>query len=101
MSFHNVTRTRLVGLRAPAVFLICCCTAPVILADVTLTLLPGEVKLSGPQAYQTLLAEESRNGQYVGQLADGLTFESSNPQVVTIDEGVARPIGNGQATITV
>ncbi|HWB12258.1 MAG TPA: DUF1549 and DUF1553 domain-containing protein [Pirellulales bacterium] len=78
-----------------------CCAANNAIADDTLVLLPGEIKLSGPQAYQTILLEESRGGQYVGQATEGLTFESSNPQVVTIDDGVARPTGNGQATITV
>lgn len=69
-------------------------------ADEGLALLPGEIKLTGSQAYQSLLVEESRNGQYVGQVVEGLTFESSNPQVVAIEDGVARPVGNGQATIT-
>lgn len=68
--------------------------------DALVVLLPAEIKLSGTQAYQTLLVEESRGGHYVGQVREGVTFESSNPQVVIIDEGVARPIGNGEATIT-
>jgi hypothetical protein len=69
-------------------------------AEDALVLLPGEITLSGAQAYQTLLVEESGDNQYVGQLTEGVTFESSNPQVVTIDDGIARPAGNGQATIT-
>lgn len=73
---------------------------PTLRADDTLVLLPSEIKLSGPQAYQTLLIEQSRGGQYVGQLRDGVTIESSNPQVVAIEDGVARPVGNGEATIT-
>jgi hypothetical protein len=89
------------GLQTLAVFVICCCTAPLLSADGNLLLLPGEIKLSGAQAYQTLLVEESNGGQFVGQLAEGITFESSNSQVVAIDDGVARPTGNGQATITV
>jgi hypothetical protein len=75
-------------------------TVPALRADDSLVLLPGEIKLSGTQAFQTLLVEELRDNQYVGQLTEGVTFESSNPQVVTIDDGIARPIGNGQATIT-
>ena len=69
-------------------------------ADDALALLPAEIKLSGPQAYHTLLVEQSHGGHYVGQVRDGATFESSNPQVVAIQEGVARPVGNGEATIT-
>jgi hypothetical protein len=82
-------------------FSLLCWTAPILCADDTLTVLPAEIKLTGAQAYQALLIEESRNGQYVGQVTDGITFESSNPQVVAIEDGVARPTGNGQATITV
>jgi hypothetical protein len=69
-------------------------------AEEAIAILPAEIKLSGAQAYQTLLVEESRGGQFVGQMIEGVTFESSDPQVVAIDEGVARPVGNGQATIT-
>jgi hypothetical protein len=84
-----------------ALIVICWWAVPTLRADDALLLLPNEIRLSGPQAYQTLLVEESRSGQYVGQLTKGLTFESSNPQVVAIDGSVARPTGNGQATITV
>ncbi|HEX7448109.1 MAG TPA: DUF1549 and DUF1553 domain-containing protein [Pirellulales bacterium] len=73
---------------------------PTLRADDTLVLLPAEIKLAGPQAFQTLLVEQSLGGRYVGQMRDGVTFESSNPQVVAIEEGVARPVGNGEAIIT-
>ncbi|MGH7192446.1 MAG: DUF1549 domain-containing protein, partial [Candidatus Saccharimonadales bacterium] len=73
---------------------------PTLRADDALVLLPREVKLSGTQAYQTLLVERSQSGQYVGQARDGVAFESSNPQVVAIEDGVARPVANGEATIT-
>src|SRR5215469_9492951 len=62
----------------PAFIVICWWAVPILHADDTLVLLPTEIKLAGSQAYQTLLVEESRNGQYVGQLTDGVTFESSN-----------------------
>ena len=73
---------------------------PTLRADDTLVVLPGDVKLTGAQAYQTLLIEESRGGQFVGQLHDDLALESNDPKVVAIEDGVARPVGNGQATIT-
>src|SRR5689334_4712125 len=61
----------------------CGWAVPTLYANDGLVLLPGEIKLAGPQAYQTLLVEESRGGHYVGQVAEGVTFESNNPQVVT------------------
>jgi hypothetical protein len=83
-----------------ALFVVCWWAAPTLRADDSLVLLPREVKLAGSQAYQTLLVEESRGGHFVGPLTEGVTFESGNPQVVTIEEGVARPVGDGQTTIT-
>ncbi len=44
--------------------------------------------------------ERSRDGRFVGQATDGVTFQSSDPKVVAVEEGIARPVGNGQATIT-
>ena len=81
--------------------IISCWAVPSLGAEEALVVLPGEIKLTGTQAYQELLVEESRGGHFVEQLSDGVIYESSNPQVVAIDDGVARPVGNGQATITV
>ncbi len=69
-------------------------------ADESLVLLPAEIKLSGPAACQTLLVERSEGGRFVGQLTDGVVFESSNPKVAVIKDGQIRPVGNGEATIT-
>lgn len=65
-----------------------------------LTLLPGDFTLTGPAAYQALIVERIDDGKSVGQVAEGLTFVSSDPKVVKIDAGVAYPVGNGQATVT-
>ncbi|HEV3022953.1 MAG TPA: Ig-like domain-containing protein, partial [Pirellulales bacterium] len=70
-------------------------------ADESLVLLPAEIKLSGSEAVQKLLVEQVRDGHFVGQLTADLVFESSNPEVVAVEEGEARPKANGQATITV
>ncbi|HUY31287.1 MAG TPA: DUF1553 domain-containing protein [Pirellulales bacterium] len=69
-------------------------------ADDVLVLLPAEIKLSGAEARQKLLVEQLRDGHFVGQLTEGVSFESSNPAVVAVEEGEARPKANGQATIT-
>jgi hypothetical protein len=102
----KVTVKHVINVRFPALPVmqalaaLCWWAMPTLRADDALVLLPAEVKLAGSQAYQTLLVEESRGGQFVGQVAEGVTFESSNPQIVAIEEGVARPVGNGRATIT-
>ncbi|HVR74707.1 MAG TPA: DUF1549 domain-containing protein [Planctomycetota bacterium] len=66
-----------------------------------LLLLPGDFTLSGPEARQLLVAERLRSGLPAGQVSEGLTFESSDPAVVTVEDGVAVPSGNGKARITV
>src|SRR5262245_36669607 len=65
----------------------------------TLTLLPAEILLRGTEARQTLLVEEMNGDKLVGQLS-AVSYESSNPQVVIVEEGVARPVGNGEAMLT-
>ncbi len=74
-----------------------CCAARA--AD-SITVLPPEIALRGVEARQQLLVERSRDGQFVGQVADETHFVSSNPQVVTIESGVLKPLANGEATIT-
>src|SRR6185312_17099516 len=76
------------------------CLAAPIRADETLVLLPAEIKLSGAEARQTLVVEQSRDGRFVGQLTEGVALESSDPKVVKIEAGEARPVGNGEATVT-
>lgn len=76
------------------------CLAAVARADETLVLLPAEIKLSGAEARQTLVFGQSRDGKFVGQLSEGVTLESSDPNVVKIEDGQAVPVGNGEATIT-
>ena len=70
------------------------------LADDSLTILPETVSLTGPHASQRLLVEELKNGNLYGQVTEGVTFHSSNPKVVRLENGVAFPVGNGKATIT-
>ncbi|MEX0713757.1 MAG: DUF1549 domain-containing protein [Pirellulales bacterium] len=66
----------------------------------SLVLLPSEITLAGPEARQTLLVEQSRQSHYVGQVTEGLSFESSNPEVAVVEDGQLLPRGNGQATIS-
>jgi hypothetical protein len=72
-----------------------------VLADDSLTILPETVLLTGPYARQHLLVEEMKNGKLFGQVTEGVLFDSSDPKVVRVNNGVAFPVGNGEATITV
>lgn len=65
-----------------------------------LTLLPAKVSLSTTQARQRLLVQRLEGEQFLGQARDGLSYESSDPKVVRVEDGVAIPVGDGTATIT-
>lgn len=72
-----------------------------LMADETITILPREFTLTGSEARQQIVVEELRAGLHVGQVAaDKVAFESSNPQVVRISNGVVVPVGNGEAVVT-
>ncbi|MBI2823532.1 MAG: DUF1553 domain-containing protein [Planctomycetia bacterium] len=65
-----------------------------------LVILPSEFTLAGPEARQLLVVEESRGGQLAGQVAEGVELSSSDPKIVAIEDGVAVPVADGQATLT-
>lgn len=66
----------------------------------SLAVLPAEFTLSGPEARQRILVQATMDGRVIGQITDGVALTSSDANVVKIEEGVVRPIGNGKATIT-
>jgi len=63
------------------------------------TLFPPEFTLHGPASRQTLLLESTRGGLYTGALKD-VVYESSDPAIVKVVNGMAVPVGNGKATLT-
>lgn len=73
--------------------------ADVVFAGESLTILPAEISLTGPRARQRLLVQELADGRISGQVTQGITYESSDPKVVRVEEGVVVPTGNGTATI--
>lgn len=66
----------------------------------SLTILPQEIKLTGPAARQEIVVEQVRDGQYVGQVEGRIEWSISDPSVVMVEEGIVRPLTNGNATIT-
>src|SRR5215831_19026894 len=62
---------------------------------------PEHSTLMGPGASQRLLVLIRDKGHYVGDRTPSAKFTSSNPAVVAVDKsGVARAVGDGEATIT-
>ncbi len=66
----------------------------------SLTLLPAKFTLDGPAAEQRLVLEMADGKTLLGQVTNNVTFTSSNPKVVRIEDGLAVPVGNGTATVT-
>jgi Protein of unknown function (DUF1553)/Protein of unknown function (DUF1549) len=64
-----------------------------------LAILPASIVLHGPKARQALVVEERAGGQFSGQAAKDVVFESSDPKVVRISNSVAIPVGDGCATV--
>lgn len=65
----------------------------------SISILPSRITLSGRNAKQTLVVERRQNGELIGQITNRVAFQSSNPKVVRVENGVAIPIGNGTADV--
>lgn len=67
-------------------------------ADAGLKLLPSELNLVGKENRHRLLVERTAGIQFVGQAE--AQWESSDPKVASVENGIVIPQGNGSATIT-
>ncbi len=65
----------------------------------SLTILPEKIELNGAIARQRLVVERVEDKQYIGEVRDAVTYTSSNPEVVRLENGFAVPVANGSATI--
>jgi hypothetical protein len=62
-------------------------------------ILPSQIDLFSPEARQTLVVQSQvADGQFQGQIKS-VAFASSDEKVVRIENGIAIPVGNGQAEI--
>lgn len=69
-------------------------------ARAELKILPGEITLSTKADRQLLVLERFENGHAAGQVVEGVSFQSSDPKVVRVEDDHAVPVGNGSAVIT-
>lgn len=66
-----------------------------------LELAPAQFELRGPRSRQQLVLTGSYGSEELRDLTSAVEYVSSDPKVVRIEDGVAFPVGNGEATITV
>ena len=65
-----------------------------------IVMLPKQIKLATKVARQTVLIQrQDSQGRFIGQTK--AKIESSNPKVVVVENGVARPVGDGVAYLSV
>jgi len=69
-------------------------------AEESLVILPNSFELMYPGAEQSLIVEKrDASDRFVGQVASGVTWASSNPDVALVVDGRVRAVGDGEATI--
>jgi hypothetical protein len=68
--------------------------------ETELVLLPQAFALTFPLAQQQLVLELRRDGHFVGEAQGEIQWQSSEPRVVEVADGLAVPRGNGEAVIT-
>ena len=101
MQLQNRTQTcrRLSGAACWALWSLAVTRAAGFCADPAgIVILPGRITI-GAGFPQRLLVEEIVDGRIVGQLTDGVAYESSDPAVVKIEAGRAVPLKNGHVTV--
>jgi hypothetical protein len=62
-------------------------------------ILPQKITLHGQAAHQQFIAEKLEHKFFAGEITNAV-FVSSNPKIVKIENGIALPVGNGTATIS-
>lgn len=71
------------------------------IAAADIAIFPAQVRLTGPEAQQTMLVQET-DGLLIGkQLREGVAFQSADEAVAKIENGVVVPTGNGKTTIAI
>ncbi len=70
-------------------------------AEEAIRVLPEQVMLTHAADQQLLVVERIQNGTAAGQITEGVSFQSSDPKIVHVQNGRAIPRGNGMATIIV
>lgn len=75
-------------------------TAPWAHGAASIQILPGDFTLAGKSARQRLVVERFEDDRPRGEIRQGIQLQSSDPGILVIEEGVARPLANGQVTIT-
>lgn len=76
-------------------------SSPALAEDASLVILPQQIELRSPQNRQLVIVQQQMGDQLMGQVTDAAEWNSEDPSIATIENGVVQPVGNGKTTITV
>ncbi|GAB5442754.1 MAG: DUF1553 domain-containing protein [Fuerstiella sp.] len=85
-------------LRPIAVFSLLASASLSIADDQEVVLLPQQVTLSSEDDFHRVLVEE-RDGEILRGPATNIELKIQDPNIATVDEGIVRPVANGETTL--
>ena len=65
----------------------------------SLVILPGEIRLTGQEAFQTVLAEMADGPLATAPIREGVDWSSADQQIAKVVDGRVVPVANGSTTI--
>lgn len=80
---------------------VCCTLGTYAAAQDGLRIDPANIVLHGNRAQQQLVVTLNERSASVRDVTDQATVTSSDPTIVTVNDGHVHPVGNGSATLTV
>ncbi|MBP86216.1 MAG: S-layer protein [Planctomycetaceae bacterium] len=81
--------------------IVCLSASNLVIAGDVIRVLPAEAALSGPEASHRIIVHETQGDELTRQVREGVKFEPSDAKIVTVDNGVLRPVANGTTSVTV
>ena len=72
-----------------------------LVAAESLAILPNEIRLRGPEARQTVLAEMADGPLVTQSIRSGMVWTSGDERIAKVVDGQVVPVGNGTTTISV
>ncbi|WP_010585886.1 DUF1549 and DUF1553 domain-containing protein [Schlesneria paludicola] len=101
--FDTLSATIVVSFREMTALVVCgglLCTHSAKAAD-SIVILPAEIRLTGREAFQTVLVEMADGPLAVAPVRQGLEWSSANEQIARVIDGRVVPVANGSTTVKV
>lgn len=100
MSLRHRDQLQLLGIAACLTFGWSIAASSIAAGD-TIRVLPSEISLRGPEAFQRIIVHAVVEDELRTQLREGVAIHSTDEKIVRVEKGVLRPVANGSTTISV